>query len=227
MIFIAGTRLAGRIEDCNGTHVVTTFGHVFGLPLFPIQTYLRIPLEGGIEHAWVPIDRVASSVLAAYQRNWGIGSVVFGSLMLASGNLFGAAFIAAGIGLAWVGQRVGVLAPSDKARFQVYELDTGYAADPVHLPADVRAKITEKTAAEIHEQSNTVRRDDYRSAGPINAIEVASHLERAPKALLQTVLTHARIQTVDGPQELRVRYAASHDTIWKHLSEPDHVEAKR
>src|SRR3954466_4220447 len=65
---IFGSRLTGKVDEVPGLfHVATRFGHVYYLPLFPLQSYIVLGRDGR-RFRGVPIPLNTKSVLLAWAR---------------------------------------------------------------------------------------------------------------------------------------------------------------
>lgn len=63
MFVFGGVRAIGRVDECDGSYVVTQFVHINFLPLIPLRSELRVATG---EHRPIPLHPV--SVIAAYLR---------------------------------------------------------------------------------------------------------------------------------------------------------------
>jgi hypothetical protein len=68
MVIVYGSRLMGRVDRVPGLfHVATRFGHIYYLPLIPLQSFL-VMAEQGDQFRGVPIPMSGKSILFAWAR---------------------------------------------------------------------------------------------------------------------------------------------------------------
>ena len=68
MVIVYGSRLMGRVDRVPGMfHVATRFGHVYYLPLIPLQSFIVLS-ENGDQFQGVPIPMSGKSILFAWAR---------------------------------------------------------------------------------------------------------------------------------------------------------------
>lgn len=70
-VVVHGSGLYGRIDRVEGLfHVATKFGHLYYVPLFPVESWLVLSEEGD-QFSGMPLPMQWRSILAAYARSWG------------------------------------------------------------------------------------------------------------------------------------------------------------
>ena len=74
MLVIWGSKLYGKVDEIEGVgHIATQFGHLFWIPLLPMNSYFVTHEEGG-HFEGTPLGLQAKSVFAGYAR---VFSVLF------------------------------------------------------------------------------------------------------------------------------------------------------
>ena len=74
MIVVWGSKLYGKVDEIEGVgHVATQFGHLFWIPLLPMNSYFVTKQEGG-HFEGTPLGLQAKSVMAGFAR---VFSVLF------------------------------------------------------------------------------------------------------------------------------------------------------
>jgi hypothetical protein len=85
MVVIWGTTHAGKVDQVPGGmfHVVTRFGHVYYVPLFPTASFLVLEEtpDGGFQGAQIPFS--FKSALAGWMRGFGIVGLIVGGIWMA------------------------------------------------------------------------------------------------------------------------------------------------
>lgn len=83
MIFIYGHRMYGKVDRIPGVgHVVTRFGHLNYVPLFPMGSFLVVQ-EQGDQFIGAPIGLNGKSILTTYLRAAGWLGAIIGAVVLA------------------------------------------------------------------------------------------------------------------------------------------------
>jgi hypothetical protein len=225
MIFIAGTRLCGRVEAHRGTFVVTEFLHLYYLPLAPTRSHLVI--EEGVgagtrRHLLVKLHW--GSVLAGYLRTWApfVAGMAFMASYLA---LRGPAAVASGIAAAlllgiaaWAWKRLGRLSLEEKAQRDAY-------ATVTQVPADVALMARSSDAFQLTLHSNVadgargMMATNYRSAIDPHKdwAQVALDPTMRDRAFLEACLTLSRLEWARANGVTRAKLAEQHRRIWGRL----------
>ncbi|MGI9430407.1 MAG: hypothetical protein ACR2NM_17225 [Bythopirellula sp.] len=78
MLVVWGTKLYGKVDEIEGLgHVATQFGHLFWIPLLPMNSYFVTEQEGW-HFEGTPLGLQLKSVLAGYARVFSLLFFLFG-----------------------------------------------------------------------------------------------------------------------------------------------------
>jgi hypothetical protein len=231
MIFIAGRRLVGRVEQHAGTFIVTQFWHCNFVPLVPLRSFLVLesapPHAGGIRRS-VQTKLYPSSVIAGYLRTWctmGVPFCFLGALVAGGGPdtlawLFAAAIIAM-IDL-WAFFGLGRLSSKTIAQRDAYASLTHERVDAAILCRDNDA-FRNTLHANVADGARSMMTTGYRTAldpdkdWMLVALDPTVH----DRAFLEACLTLARIEWGRCRGNVRAKLAAQHEALWDKLrSEP-------
>jgi hypothetical protein len=226
MIFIAGRRLVGRVEEHAGTFIVTQFWHMNFLPLVPLRSYLVLesgPSAASIRRC-VGIRLHAASVLAGYLRAWCTVMVPVWCLsaFLANGGggaaeclLVGALLILVDV---WAWTRLGRLRPKEIVQRETYAALTHERVDAALLCRNNDA-FRDTLHANVAEGARSLMASGYRTAldPERDWAEVALDPTVRDRAFVQACFTLARIEwgRAEGPH--RAKLAGVHDLLWQKL----------
>jgi hypothetical protein len=224
-LLIHGCLPYGRVERIDGTCVLTTFRHVWFLPIFPAGSYVEALGQGGAPRR-IPIGSHAGSILAGYLRVWcpvlflcvgiallsGAREFVIGSVPI----WIDAVVLAAAWLVAWL--LLGRVAPTVAAQRRVYARFAG-------LPVDV-ARFSRAQAEGLREALATALSTEGRAlaagyrGGP-DPTESWRDVALSPMvqhgAYLEAALTRARLESRFAPRRDRRALADVHARIWAKL----------
>jgi hypothetical protein len=235
MIVITGRRLMGRVEQYEGSFVVTQFLHLNYVPLVPLGSYLVLesdvgparPVSGPTIRRSVPIKLHALSVLAGYLRVWGtMGSLfcIVGA-MIASGGAMLVFLAMAGVlgGLAlWAWTALGRLSAEAIAQRRAYGALTHEHVDPALLFRNDNA-FRGTLHANVAQGAQGMMGTSYRTVldPKRDWAEIALDPLVRDRAFLQACLTLARIEWGRAEGPTRGAYATHHKRIWEKLQTVD------
>jgi hypothetical protein len=233
MVIVYGSRLYGRIDDCNGTYIATRFAHIYYLPLIPLgsQLILGHDDEDDSFHG-VSISLSLRSMFAGYLRVWGvfgfIGSLIALVLSIRGAmnandatddivNLIEAGFIfviaIAMMGFAW--GVLGRLSSEEKRKRVVYKHFTGISADPAQLK-DARTPIRESLFQKIGERAQGLAQTGYRmQVNPMTHwMQIALDPNVQDADFIGAAFTLARLETsfLAGPPKAQMEM--THHALW-------------
>jgi hypothetical protein len=218
----------GRVEAVDGTRVLTTFGHIWFLPLVPEGSYVE-STELGPAPRRIPIGHHAGSILAGYLRVWCPVFLAIVLLAMSAGarrsDLTGlpmwtdVVFLVGVMLGAWL--LLGRLSAAAKAQRRVY-------ARFAHLPVDV-ARFSRAQASDLREALDAVLSTEgralafgYREAPDPSAswreVALSPHVEH--RAYLEAALTRARLEWRFAPRREKRALAGVHARIWAKLAGP-------
>ena len=138
MVIIYGHRAYGRVEEHGGEYALTTFVHVYYVPLVPTGS-MWVTREGRARDA-VRIGMHGKSVAAAYLRTWGL-AIAAACVLIAPGVLTGlvAAGLAALSATSWSWRRLRSGEALRRSDFNL--LAFGTRCEPSRLPASTRGVL--------------------------------------------------------------------------------------
>jgi hypothetical protein len=225
-IFVSGSGPYGKVERVDDSSVLTTFRHVWWLPLVPKGSYiLGVNATGP---AMIPLGWHWRSILAAYLRSWGILWLVVCGIGAANGasewvlpgvpiGLEAGALVAL-LAAGWL--LLGRISPREAALRRTYGRFAG-------MPVDV-SRFSRVQAGELREQLRLALATagaglmaNYRDApDPVGSWqELATHPAVTNRGYLEAALTRARLERPWVPWSERRALRRVHDAIWGKLQE--------
>jgi hypothetical protein len=227
MIFIAGRRLVGRVEEYSGTFIVTQFWHINFVPLVPLRSFLVLesgpPAAGGIRRS-VETKLHATSVLAGYLRTWcsmGIPFCLLGALIAGGGPATLAWLVASGIIalvalFAWTG--LGRLSAQAMAQRDAYASLTHERVDAAILCRNNDA-FRSTLHANVADGARSKMTTGYRTSldPEKDWIIVALDPTVRDPAFVQACFTLARIEWGRTKGKARAKLAEQHEQLWEKL----------
>jgi hypothetical protein len=228
IVFISGKFPYGRVEAVDGTRVLTTFQHLWFLPILPAGSYVESENFGPPPRR-IPIGHHARSILAGYLRLWCPIFLVFVLLEMAAGvrrsDLTGlpmwtdVVFLVGVLVAAWL--LLGRLPAAAAAQRRVYGKFAG-------LPVDV-ARFSPAQASDLREALATVLSTEGRALaggyrdGPDPSeswreVALSPRVEHRP--YLEAALTRARLEWRFAPRREKRALAEVHARIWEKLARP-------
>jgi hypothetical protein len=232
MIVITGRRLMGRVEEHEGTFIVTQFVHLNYVPLVPLRSFLvlesdvgRARLVGatGIRRC-VELKLYPASVLAGYLRVWGTMGTLFCVIgaLIGGGDTSTFAFLLfsallGGVTL-WSWAKLGRLGAEAIAQRRAYAALTHEQVDPALLCRNndaFRTTLHANVAQGAQSMMGTGYRTslDPRTEWARVALDPTVH----DREFLQACLTLARIEWGRATGGVRTLLAAQHKQIWQKL----------
>jgi hypothetical protein len=216
----------GRVETVDGTRVLTTFGHLWFLPLIPSGSYVE-RAGPGPEPRRIPIGQHGGSILAAYLRVWcpvffvidlmGIsagvrqsavtGLPIWTDLVLLVGAVLGA----------WL--LLGRLSPAMAAQRRVYGKFAGLPVDVARFSPAQASDLREALAAALSTEGRafaTGYRDGPDPRESWREVALSPQVEHRP--YLEAALTRARLERRFAPRRERGALADVHARIWAKLA---------
>jgi hypothetical protein len=138
MVIIYGHRAYGRVEDHGGEHALTTFVHVYYVPLVPTGS-MWVTRDHPARDA-VRIGLHGKSIAAAYLRTWGL-AIAAACLLFAPGPM--TALVAAGMAAlsAWSWSWRRLRGNEARRRSDFNLLAFGTRCEPQRLPRSTRAVL--------------------------------------------------------------------------------------
>ncbi len=234
---VYGRRPYGRVERFDGTCVLTTFRHVWFLPILPMGSYVQAIDESqprktpSDTHAArvIPIGYHRASILAGYLRTWSVVLLVCTLLALVSGArqfvvsgvpiVVDASFLVGALLCGWL--LIGRISPTSAAQRRVYAKFLGLPADVARLSPAQATDLRDVLVAALATEGRALAAG-YRG-GP-DPCESWRELALSPivqdTAYLEVALTRARLEWQLGPRRERRACAEAHARIWEKLAQP-------
>lgn len=208
MFFFGGVRALGRVEECDGTYVVTHFVHVNWLPLVPLRSELRVASGERREIALQPL-----SVVAAYLRSWPLLGMVWlgGASLFWRGQLEAHVCIALAIAsalLALVGFALGRLSRSEIEKRRALAEYVGAAVDLDWVKPELFA-LRQSLQDAWDEAAMRVGARGYRSA---LTLDRAADVD--DEDALKIAFALARVEATLAPRSERPRFTRIADRVW-------------
>ena len=226
-IIFFGRRAYGKVEHVLGTFVLTTFFHVWFIPLFPLGSYVLARDEKGVA-IHVPIGLHVGSILAGYLRTWCAllsGAVAWAAVQGAREYIvtdvpiwIDGLVLAAALAVAWFG--IGRVSATRAAQRAVYAKFVGLAVDVARFSQAQAASLRETLDTTLTSEGHTLA-FGYRDApDPCTAWrEVALHPSVHNTTYLEAALTRARLEWGRADRRERPALHRTHDQIWDRLIE--------
>jgi hypothetical protein len=237
-MIVYGTRHYGRIEEFRNTYVVTSFIHIWFLPIIPTGSHLVLgESEDGEATRGIPAGLSGRSVFAGYLRVWGIFGVI-GSLIalfIAAKSAFGAedmtdalvdlviagfVFVVAAVVLVVAFGLIGRLSTEEKRKRLVYEHFAGMPVDPASL-RDARAPIRERLMHTLAERAQGLAQSGYRTqVDPVTHwAQVALDPSVRDPAFIGAAFTLARLDTSLVQGAAKAQLEMTHHALWQRVLE--------
>jgi hypothetical protein len=220
MIIIGGKRPYGRVEQFAGTAVVTTFSHIWFLPIFPEGSYVESA------SGRVPIGHHVRSIAAGYLRTWGtvclvwfVVAIAFGATEIVVPGVPAWCDVLASIAVlaaAWLG--LGRISRREAAQRTIYGRFAG-------TPVDV-ARFSRAQAGDLREKLQAVMALSGRAAlsyrdslDPWTSWrQVALRPDVVDPEYLEAALTLARVELGRAAWSQRRSLREMHALVWKRLT---------
>lgn len=224
-IIVYGRRPYGRVESFADSCVLTTFSHVWFLPIVPRGSYVLSESESGSQE--VPIGMHLKSILAAYARVWGLIWFIACVVALAQGErgfVLGTSIwvdfsVLLSI-LVWGYVLSRRIAPRIAAQRRVYAKFAGVPVDVARYSRaqahDLRQALEQVLVEEGRGQSFGYRdeRDPRQSWR-----ELALHDDVRNVNYLEAALTRARLEyRRASTRSDRRKLVEAHEHIWRKLT---------
>jgi hypothetical protein len=224
VLIVRGERAYGGVEGFDGSRVLTTFSHVYFLPIVPRHSFVRSETAEGVREVGIGIH--VTSVLAAYARVWGtiwlsacfIGKVS-GSRSFVLGTTIWIDLAVLFAVVLWGFALAGRVSATTRAQRRVYAKFAG-------VPVDVR-RYSRAQAHDLREALEPAliegargHRFDYRSGVDARTAwrEIAVHDDVRDPRYLEAAMTRARLESRWAPTRVERRLmSATHDRIWDKL----------
>jgi hypothetical protein len=147
MFIIWGKRRYGKMDAHEGQYAVTMFGHVWYLPLFPIESFWATREDGnGLRGHEIKLT--ARNVFAGYMRVWGILGVCIGAGVAAANPITGLAIVGASAGsAAWSWMQRSLRGDREKRRSDFHLVAYGTRCDPLIMSDDLAAAVKTRVEA--------------------------------------------------------------------------------
>jgi hypothetical protein len=216
----------GRVESVDGTRVLTTFGHLWFLPLIPSGSYVE--REGpGPEPRRIPIGQHGGSILAAYLRVWcpilfvidlmGISAGVRRSAVTGLPIWTDLALLVGVLVGAWL--LLGRLSSATAAQRRVYGKFAGLPVDVARFSSAQASDLREVLVAALSTEGRALAtgyRDGPDPRESWREVALGPHVEHRP--YLEAALTRARLERCFAPRRERRALAEVHARIWAKLA---------
>jgi hypothetical protein len=225
-IVIYGSLPYGRVEAVDGTRVLTTFRHIWFLPILPAGSYVE-SRDFGPPPRRIPIGHHAGSILAGYLRVWCPVFLVFVLLAMSAGvrrsDLTGlpmwtdVVFLIGVLLGAWL--LLGRLPAATKAQRRVYRKFAGLPVDVARFSPAQASDLREALAAVLSTEGRGLAAAYRDSPDPCESWrEVATSPIVEHRPYLEAALTRARLEWRFAPLREKRALAEVHARIWAKLA---------